>query len=145
MSAEATEYVLRMLHATYTGEWERSMGGAPIADVKTVWHSALEPFTTNEVGKRRILWALKNLPDRPPNSRQFAALCRIAPMPETPTLPEPKADPELVRAELSKLGAIKTDIQSGDMRDWARRLIVRHEAGDRIRPISLRFARQALD
>lgn len=144
MSAEATEYVLRMLHATYTAEWERAMGGAPIADVKTVWHAALEPFTANEVGKRRILWALKNLPDRAPNSRQFATLCRMAPMPETPTLPEPKADPERVRAELSRLGTIKTNIQSGNMKDWARILVARYEAGERIRPLSLRFARQAL-
>jgi hypothetical protein len=32
----------------------------------------------------------------------------------------------------------------GDQKDWARRLIAKHEAGERIRPISLRFAREAL-
>jgi hypothetical protein len=31
-----------------------------------------------------------------------------------------------------------------DPKAWARKLIARHEAGERIRPISLRFAREAL-
>lgn len=30
------------------------------------------------------------------------------------------------------------------MKDWARVLIARHEAGENVRPISLRFAREAL-
>jgi hypothetical protein len=34
--------------------------------------------------------------------------------------------------------------QRGDPKAWAKRLIARHEAGERIRPISLRFAREAL-
>lgn len=31
-----------------------------------------------------------------------------------------------------------------DPKAWARRIIARHEAGENIRPISLRFAREAL-
>ena len=34
--------------------------------------------------------------------------------------------------------------KSGDPKDWARRILNRHEAGEQIRPICLRFAREAL-
>jgi hypothetical protein len=33
---------------------------------------------------------------------------------------------------------------TGDMKDWARRLINRHELGEKIRPYSLNLAREAL-
>lgn len=144
MSAEAVDYVFRTLSATYGAEWDRSHGTAPIADVKTVWLQALEPFTANEAAKKRILWALKNLPDRAPNVRQFVVLCRLAPAPDTPLLPEPKADPERVKAELAKLGQVKAKPRMVDMKDWARRLIARHAAGDKIRPYSLKLAQDAM-
>lgn len=146
MSAEAVDYVFRTLAATYGAEWDRSMGNAPTSDVKTVWLDALEPFTGNEAAKRRILWALKNLPDRAPNVRQFVALCRLAPAPEVPMLPEPKADPERVKAELAKLGRVvgTGPVSAVDHKAWARAIIARHEAGEKIRPLNLRFARDAL-
>lgn len=146
MSAEAVDYVFRTLAASYGAEWDRSHGNAPIADVKTVWLDALEPFTGNEQAKRRILWALKNLPERSPNVRQFVALCRQAPAADAPMLPEPKADPERVKSVLAKLGDIRRPIvqNPGQMKDWARRLIARNKAGEKIGPINLRFAREAL-
>lgn len=146
MSAEAVDYVFRTLAASYGAEWDRSHGNAPIADVKTVWLDALEPFTGNEQAKRRILWALKNLPERAPNVRQFVALCRQAPAADVPMLPEPKADPERVKAELAKLGPIRTaaSVPAVDGKEWARRIIARHEAGEIMRGVTLRFAREAL-
>jgi len=145
MSAEAVDYVFRTLAASYGAEWDRSHGSAPIGDVKTVWLDALEPFTGNEQAKRRILWALKNLPERAPNVRQFVALCRQAPAADVPMLPEPKADPERVKAELAKLGQVKSQQRVADLKEWARRIIARHEAGEKVRPVSLRFAREALN
>jgi hypothetical protein len=78
---------------------------------------------------------------------EFRNLCRRAPAPELPRLPEPKADPERVRRELSKLGQIKQQvltIKTLDSKEWARRLIARHEGGENIKPVVLRFAREAL-
>lgn len=147
MSTEAVDYIFRTMHATYGSEWERSLGVAPLSDVKTVWADAIEPFTSNEPAKRRILWALKNLPDRAPNSRQFVALCRQAPAPDVPALPEPKADPERVRAELAKLGQVRAAAGAPaghGMKAWAYRFIARHEAGEKIRPLYLQWAREAV-
>lgn len=146
MSTEAVDYVFRTLLATYGAEWERSIGNAPTADVKTVWLEALEPFTSNEDSKKRIMWALKNLPERAPNVRQFVALCRQAPAPESERLPAPQADPKRVKAELAKLGQVKAQPRGGlfDGKDWARSIVARHKAGERIRPYSLKQAQDAL-
>lgn len=35
-------------------------------------------------------------------------------------------------------------ILRGDPKAWAKRIIARHNAGERVRPISLRFAKEAL-
>lgn len=146
MSTEAVDYVFRTMLATYGAEWERSLGNAPITDVKTVWMDALEPFTRNEAAKHRILWALKNLPERAPNVRQFLVLCRQAPAPDVPMLPEPKADPERVKAELARLAPMRELHRAApqDSREWARRILARHKAGERLSPISLCFAQEAL-
>ena len=81
-----------------------------------------------------------------PNVIEFKALCRQAPAPEAPRLPEPKADPERVKAELAKLAPVRQAVATSqrDGREWARRIVARSEAGDRIRPITLRFAKEAL-
>jgi ribonuclease D len=146
MSIEAVDYVFRTLAATFGAEWDRALGNAPIADVKTVWLDALEPYTRTESGKRIILWALKNLPDRAPNVRQFVAICRLAPAPDVPKLPEPKADPERVKAELAKLGDLQKTVSSKsriDPKAWADRIIDRNAAGERINPTTLSMARNA--
>ncbi|MDE2100292.1 MAG: hypothetical protein KGL39_23780 [Patescibacteria group bacterium] len=146
MSTEAVDFVFRTMAATYGAEWDRSVGLAPIADVKTVWGDVIEPYCQNNDSKRAIMWALKNLPERAPNARQFAALLRLSPEVEKPRLEAPRADPERVKAELAKLGAAKTKATTNpvDHKAWARRIISRHEAGGKVRPISLRFAREAL-
>jgi hypothetical protein len=146
MSIEAVEYVFKRMAATYGAEWERSIGTSPISDVKTVWSEALSSFTHSDDAKRAILWALDNLPERCPNSIQFRNLCRQAPAVERKQLPAPKADPERIKAELRKL----TDRFSRpcsavtDGRDWARRIIRRHEDGEIISPAALEMARMGL-
>lgn len=146
MSAEAVDYVFRTLAANYGAEWDRSLGNAPTSDVKTVWLDALEPFTGNEAAKNRIMWAIKNLPERAPNVRQFIALCRQAPAAEFKPLPAAKAAPNCVAAELAKLAPMRELRRAAplDGRDWARRILARHEAGERVSSISLRFAQEAL-
>jgi len=81
----------------------------------------------------RIAFALSNLPDRPPSVIEFRALCRSAPAPDVPRLPEPEADPERVAQELSKLRAVNraTVNQASDGKDWARRIMRRVEHGDK--------------
>jgi hypothetical protein len=89
----------------------------------------LDPFLHNAAAKRAILWAIENLPERPPNSIQFKALCHQAPAVETPRLEAPPADPVRLARELAKLSQIReAPVQVND-KDWARRILVRHESG----------------
>ena len=100
--------------------------------VKSLWGHELAGFAGN---LHAIAWGLENLPERPPNVIEFRNLCRRSPAPDVPRLPEPKADP--IRRAAASGG-------EHDGKAWARRLIARHEAGEDLRPIALRFARDAL-
>lgn len=143
LPVQALDRLFARLAATYGAAWERSLGSTPLADVKTAWSHELSGFAGS---LNRIAWALENLPPKCPNVIEFKALCRQAPAPETPRLPEPKADPERVKAELAKLAPVRQAVATSqrDGRDWARRIVARSEAGDRIRPVTLRFAKEAL-
>lgn len=143
LPVQALDRLFARLAATYGAAWERSLGSTPLADVKTAWSHELSGFAGS---LNRIAWALENLPPKCPNVIEFKALCRQAPTPEAPRLPEPKADPERVKAELAKLAPVRQAVATSqrDGREWARRILARNEAGDRIRPITLRFAKEAL-
>ncbi|QIM51606.1 hypothetical protein [Hydrogenophaga crocea] len=143
LSLQAIDRLFTRMSVTYGEAWNRSLGQAPINDVKSVWAHELGVFANSLT---RIAWALENLPAKCPNVIEFRNLCRQAPMPEAPRLPEPKADPERVRAELAKLGDLKVKVQTkgGDGREWARSILRRYQACERINPTVLRFAREAL-
>lgn len=142
LPVKAVDRIFSRLGATYCAAWERSIGSMPLADVKTAWSHELAGFATR---LQDIAWALENLPERCPNVIEFRNLCRQAPRDAEPQLPAPKADPERVKAELAKLGTLRnTAAAPGGSKDWARALLARAAAGERIRPICLRFAREAL-
>lgn len=114
--------------------------------VKSDWCHELAAM---ESSPHRIAFALANLPDRPPTVIEFRHICRSAPAPEGPRLPEPKADPERLKAELAKLApmlnAATSSRPSSDGCDWARR-IVNGVADTDVRrtPTVMRMAREAL-
>lgn len=141
---KAIDRLFERLGASYGAQWTRQWQDVPMSDVKTSWAHELDVFSNS---LHRVAWALENLPPRCPNVIEFKALCRQAPAPDVPRLPEPKAGPERVKAELSKLGDLRAKVTTGaviDHKAWAKRIIQRHEAGEKINPTSLRFAREAL-
>lgn len=140
---QAVEYIFAQCAATYGAAWDRSLGQAPIADVKTAWMNAIEPFRNS---KKRIVWALQNLPERVPNAIEFRNLCRQAPHADTtPALPEPKADPQRVAAELAKLGAARDRVQHPHgHKQWAHTLKARDDAGLPVGTFARRCYREAL-
>lgn len=139
---KAIDRLFHRLGATYGADWDRALGQTPINDAKTVWAHELAPFKNSLT---RIAWALENLPDRCPNVIVFKSLCKQAPMPETPALPEPAADPKRVADELAKLGQIRmTEAPRTDMKEWARRLQARDKAGERINANQKRCYKAAL-
>lgn len=140
---KAVDRLFERMAATYGGQWSRQWADVPMSDVKAAWGHELSGYAEN---LKALAWALENLPERCPNVIEFRNLCRRAPQPEAPKLPEPKADPERVQRELSKLGDVRKKVMSTtvDHRAWANRIISRHDAGERINMTSLRFAREAL-
>lgn len=136
--------IFTKLALVYGREFAARWEGMTISDVKTDWGHELAGFANHP---EAIAFALQHLPaDRPPTVLQFRDLARKAPAPELPRLPEPKADPARVSAELAKLAPTKQAFSSGpvDHKAWAKRLIARHEAGERLNMTALRFAREAL-
>lgn len=140
LAVKAIERIFKRLSATYGASWDRSLGAAPLADVKTAWSHELSGF---ENRLEDVAWALDNLPEKCPNVIEFKKLCRAAPLTEAPRLEAPKADPERLKEELSKLGHIVKAPRPGD-KDWARVILKAHESGEKVSPIRLRFAREAL-
>lgn len=126
----------------FIGRWE----GLEISDVKTDWGHELSGF---EDWPEAIAHALATLPPgKPPTVLEFRDLARKAPRKTLVALPSQPADPANVAAELAKLASLTVRKQAADSRvdhkAWARRLIARHEAGEVLKPIQLRFAREAL-
>lgn len=144
---KAVDRLFERLGLTYGSQWSRMWEGVPIAEVKSSWAHELASYASAE-RMTAIVWALDNLPERCPNAIEFRNLCRRAPMPEAPKLPEPKADPERLKAELAKLRepAVQAARANsfGDGKEWARRLCARAKAGDKIPAVCLRFAQEAL-
>lgn len=143
LTTQAIDRLFDRLGATYGSQWDKALGNAPLGDVKTLWAHELSAYATS---LHRIAWALENLPPRCPNVIEFKMLCKQAPAPEVPALPEPKADPERLKRELAKLADIKKTAVADktDHKTWAKRILARYTAGERINPTSLRFAREAM-
>ncbi|MDP3251305.1 MAG: hypothetical protein Q8M77_05280 [Hydrogenophaga sp.] len=148
LSLKAVERVHERLALSYGAQYARMWSGLDNSAVRETWCSELAAFASPS-GMQRIAWALENLPDRCPNLIEFKSLCRAARVEQdAPALPQPKADPERVRAELGRVGYKPKDqrLASGavDQKAWARRLIARHEAGEVLRPYTLQCALEAL-
>ena len=127
----------------FLSRWE----GVEIGSVKTDWAHELASLGD---WPEAIAYGLANLPvERPPTALQFRQICRSAPPKASTALPEPsvKADPARVAAELAKLAPLRVATvmdYTVDHKAWARRLLARHDDGEVLKPIQLRFAREAL-
>lgn len=124
----------------FIGRWE----GLELADVKTDWAHELAGFDNFPEG---IAFALQNLPaGKPPTVLEFRAMAYKAPKPALKQIEAPKADPARVAEELRKaVAAVKKPAHNGiDHKAWAKSIVARDAAGGKVRPISLRFAREAL-
>jgi len=143
LPTKAIDRLFERLGATYGAAWHRMWDGVPLADVKTAWAHELGGFGPH---LHMLAWALENLPEIPPNVIQFRNLAKRAPAPEQPRLPEPKANPERLKAELAKLEPLRAAAKASTSspKDWARRIITSHVGGLPVKPYALRCAKEAL-
>ena len=142
LPATWTDKIFTKLTLAYGRDFLSRWEGLEISDVKTDWSHELSGFDAHP---EAIAYALANLPPKPPSVIEFRALARRAPLPEVKQLEAPKADPVRVAAEIAKQVDLKAAFAPKyDPKEWAKRIVARHESGERIRPITLRFAREAL-
>jgi hypothetical protein len=140
----AIDRLFGRLAMTYGAAWVRQWEGLDANTVKSFWASELGGYANN---LHSVAWALENLPERCPNLIQFKALCQQAPAAPKPALPEPKADPERVKAELAKLAPLAANAKTAprtDGREWARLIIQRFNGGEKLNQTTLAMARNAL-
>lgn len=129
------------LAATYGAAWDRSLGSAPLTDVKQVWAKELSGFFDK---LDAIAYGLDHLPEKVPNVLEFRALCRRAPSLEPKQLERPKVDPQRI-AELAKqLRAAFGQPAQQDPKEWARKLQQRHQSGEKLGGHQIRAYREAL-
>ena len=145
LSLKAVDRLFERMALTYGKQFTDMYSNLDHSSVKTMWAHELSIYANS---LNRIAWALENLPPRCPNVIEFKQLCRQAPAPEVPALPEPKADPERLKKALEKLvdtkATIKSTFSKVDHKAWAKQIMARYHAGERINPTSLRFAKEAL-
>lgn len=141
-AAAAVDHVFNVMGATYGAAWDRSMGTAPIADIKTAWGEALNDFMHSDDAKKAILWGLKNLPDTVPNARQFRSLCRNAPSKAPVMLPAPTVNPEIAAKVLEGLKA--QPVGRVDHKAWAHRILADVAAGMKKSPTVVQMAKNAI-
>jgi len=141
LPANVIDRLFRRLAATYGAAWDRSLGSAPLDDVKAIWADELAGFAGNLAA---LAYALEHLSERCPNVIEFKAACRRAPPPDVARLsePAPAAMPPHIRAELAKLRAAPAD--KPDAQELARRILARRAAGEQVSYSSLSFARNCV-
>lgn len=123
----------------FLGRWE----GLNLADVKTDWAHELGGF---EPHPEAIAYALQNLtPGKPPTVLEFRAIALKAPLPQWQELPAPTLSGQKLTVEIAKIIALKKRAKEvPGAKDWAKHIIENHRSGYKVRPVSLRFAREAL-
>lgn len=93
---------------------------------------------------RAITYALQNLPpEKPPTVLEFRAISRRTPPEAFVALPAAKLDPERLEEHVATARR-RTARSAPGNKDWARRIVDRHAAGDNVRPYNLNCAHQAL-
>lgn len=112
-----------------------------IDDVKTQWVREISQIPDV---LDAIAWAMRNLPERPPNAIQFRNLCRQAPSKQAQAMTQSNAHvrgptPE----ELAALHSLRDSIgHRTPSRQWAHDLIAKHERGEEVGGYPLRCARE---
>lgn len=138
-----------LLHGAYgslflakyaTGEKSEAGGDKGVAAAMLVWDSALAKFSPDviEAAAKRLM---SESPEFAPNLPQMEKVCAAITPRKTyaeeaglPRLPAPvPAAP--VNVDFRK---------QNDGKDWARRIVARADAGEKIRPYAIKSARQAL-
>lgn len=144
----AVRQLFMLMHGSYgnlflskfsTGEKDATGKDKGIKSAMLVWDNSFREFTP-EIVQTAAKRAIVDFPDFPPSMPQFLALCRALTPRKTyaeehgfTALPPPVAKPMAVDYT-----------RKNDGKDWARKILARHAAGEKIIPYSLNCAKAAL-
>lgn len=100
MPGSWVEHLFAKLTVRYGAAFMRQHDGLDIAIVKGDWAEVLDGVKGDSLS-----YALRYLPERPPNAIQMRDICRRAPPPTVAALPAPveKADPGRVAAAMARV------------------------------------------
>lgn len=118
----------------FVGRWD----GVPIDSVKADWAHELSGFEERPEAIKHALLHLN--PARSPTVLEFRALAANAPLQSAAQL----APAPVERSFRDRLVSSMSAPVAGDMKDWARRLKARHEAGERLNANQVRCYKNAL-
>lgn len=137
------EKVFRKLTMTYGRDFAARWEGLDENDVIADWAEELAGFINHPDA---LSYALKNLPaGKPPTVIEFRDIARKAPPPVLAALTNnPTIDPVAVKQLADQAKAIVSKPLLHDAKQWARDILARHAAGDKLPPINVQFARKAL-
>jgi hypothetical protein len=128
---------LKLTH-NYGLEFLNRYKGQDMNDIKSDWCDQLQGY---EKSPDSIVFALDNLPEKPPTAQVFKALCRQAPVREVPALPLPKVNPEIAAKVFEAIKASTPVTSSFDPRAWAKSILA-HPQGRT--PTVIDMARRAI-
>jgi len=128
LPAAWVDRIFEKLALTYGRDFLGRYEGLDLNAVKSDWAHELSGFFSHPSA---IAHALDNLPDRAPSVVDFRKIARMAPVPEAPRIEHSPAGKERIAAELARVAPALQRRITVDSRDWARRIMSRHEGGDR--------------
>ena len=133
------QYGSRWLDMWRTGQVLADGTDAGLQNALTTWGEKLAGFSDRPELIRK---ALQCLPQHPPTLPEFLALCRQQSVTLQDTLPPPTPDAERRQRNIESAAAVKVG-SVGD-KAWAERLRTRYLSGERLLPIQVQLASEAL-
>lgn len=133
------QYGSRWLDLWRTGQVLADGTDAGLQNALTTWGEKLAGFSDRPELIRK---ALQCLPQHPPTLPEFLALCRQQSVTLQDTLPPPTPDAERRQRNIESAAAVK--VGSVGNLQWAERLRTRYLAGERLLPIQVQLASEAL-
>jgi len=118
LPANVIDRLFARLEAAYGSRWMNMWGNTALSNVKALWAEKLGGFHENLGAIGYALDALDEHPF-PPTLPEFLALCRKAPRPSLPALPQPEASPEKAAAFANEVKSVTS--QKKDLLAWARK------------------------
>lgn len=113
-----------------------------LENAKATWAEDLAGFYDMP---EAIAYGLRNVDAKfPPSSREFAALCRMAPKPTLPALPMPEVSEEQRQQNLNKLQGAMAKAPAYDFKHWAKKLKHEFLSGLNLTHVQVKSAAEAL-